>query len=211
MTTTLPKYHHVPLEAARSIRVLELHPAPSISAPIRCSLKAVSLNNYPEWHAHYTALSYTWDGQSPSCEVDSDGFGLLITPNCDSAMRHLRHATETCVLWIDSICIDQSPEAVLERNQQVALMGEIYKSAAKVVIWLGPGNERVESAMRQMMDIACTPQRMGISADVASRRIAQEAIRQRVVSISEGRVEAFVMRFDITNLYQGLPNRQKIR
>lgn len=83
------------------------------------------------------ALLYTWDGQRLSCEIECDGCVMLITPNCDAAIRNLRSGIEVQVLWIDSIYIDQSEEVGVERNSQVALMGEIYKSAAKVVIWLG--------------------------------------------------------------------------
>jgi len=39
-------------------------------------------------------------------------------------------------LWIDALCIDQ--ENVTERSHQVNLMGTIYKSAKRVLVWLGP-------------------------------------------------------------------------
>lgn len=68
-------------------------------------------------------------------------------------MRQLRSAEEIQILWIDSICIDQTEEAIAERNVQVALMGHIYKSAAKVVVWLGESNPAVESAMQKLMEI----------------------------------------------------------
>jgi hypothetical protein len=116
-----------------------------------------------------------------------DSCVMSITPNCDAAIRNLRNGTEVQVLWIDSICIDQSEEAVIERNRQVALMGEIYKSAAKVVIWLGQSNERVEAAMRQVMEIAHIAQtakvRDGRAINQANRKTAQDALRDRVERI----------------------------
>ncbi|KAH7061758.1 heterokaryon incompatibility protein-domain-containing protein [Paraphoma chrysanthemicola] len=187
-------YRHIPLKGSRSIRVLELQPAPNISAPIFCQLKAVSLDDYPQWDANYTALSYTWGGQRPSCEIECDSCVMSITPNCDAAIRNLRSGTEVQVLWIDSICIDQSEEAVIERNRQVALMGEIYKSAAKVVIWLGQSNERVEAAMRQVMEIAHIAQtaklRDGRAINQANRKAAQDALRDRVKRISSSATHA---------------------
>ncbi len=39
-------------------------------------------------------------------------------------------------LWVDAICIDQSN--ILERSHQVALMGDIYRRAEKVIVWLSP-------------------------------------------------------------------------
>jgi Heterokaryon incompatibility protein (HET) len=38
-------------------------------------------------------------------------------------------------LWIDALCIDQTN--VDERAAQVLLMGDIYSSATRVIIWLG--------------------------------------------------------------------------
>ena len=40
------------------------------------------------------------------------------------------------LFWVDSLCINQ--EDVPERNQQVALMADIYGKAGTVAIWLGP-------------------------------------------------------------------------
>lgn len=38
--------------------------------------------------------------------------------------------------WVDQICIDQN--SVEEKNQQVALMGEIFQHAEETIAWLGP-------------------------------------------------------------------------
>jgi hypothetical protein len=170
-------YRHVPITGPRSIRVIHLEPASDLSAPIQCSLKAVSLNDYPEWHAHYTALSYTWGGQIPSCEVDCGGKSLLVTQNCDAAMRHLRDKQHVRVLWIDAICIDQSKEATGERNNQVALMGEIYKSAGKVVVWLGESNIRVEKAIEKIMEIATVARRSQTVDNSEGMRIFKQSGR----------------------------------
>jgi hypothetical protein len=202
-------YRHIPIEGSRSIRVLELQPAPNVFASIRCKLRAFSLDDYPQWEATYTALSYTWDGQTPSCEIQCDGCVMLITPNCVAAIRHLRSATEIHVLWIDSICIDQSEEAVVERNGQVALMGEIYMSAAMVVIWLGQGNERVEAAIREVAEFL----QIAKSGDVggrgginhANRRATQAALRDRLKRISSSKLLLTAGRiFPLTSLQLSL-------
>lgn len=176
-------YQHIPIVGARSIRVLELQPADNLGAPIHCKLKIISLDDFPQWCANYTALSYTWDGQSPSREVNCDGGSLLITPNCEDAIRQLRSAREIQVLWIDSICIDQTPQAIKERNIQVALMGEIYKSAARVVVWLGSGNERIEQALQQVMDIAMITR--SAPRDLANRKMVQEKLRAYTRNLSD--------------------------
>lgn len=102
----------------------------------------------------YTALSYSWDAQRPSRPIEVDGGTLLVTSNCEAGMRRLRSTTEVVNLWIDSICINQSTGAIEERNQQVALMGDVYKNAKRVVIWLGEIDAGVELAMRNIMNIS---------------------------------------------------------
>lgn len=174
------QYRHIPLPSSRSIRVLHLEPSQDRLAPLRCSLNAVSLDDYPKWDADYTALSYSWDAQRPSCEIECDGGNLLITSNCEAAIRELRDSTDIKILWIDSICIDQSSECIQERNSQVALMGEIYKSAAKVAVWLGESDNRVEIAIRHVMEIAAVP----VIEDRESGRDARRVIRDRVRNIA---------------------------
>ena len=201
-------YQHIPIVGARSIRVLELQPANDLIAPIHCKLKTVSLNDFPQWHANYTALSYTWDGQNPSRQVNCDGGSLLITPNCEEAIRQLRSAKETQVLWIDSICIDQTPEAVKERNIQVALMGEIYKSAARVVVWLGSGNERVERALQQIMNIAMITR--SAPRDLANRKMIQEKLRTYTRNLSDSECSESAISLQTHN-FQALTRLRPIR
>ena len=118
-----------------------------------------------------------------AARLTATGADLLITPNCNAAIRQLRSTTETKVLWIDSICIDQSPEAVEERNIQVALMGDICKSAARVVVWLGPSNERVERALHQVMDIAIITRSEPVS--LANRRLVQGRLLEYIRRLAE--------------------------
>jgi hypothetical protein len=50
----------------------------------------------------------------------------------------LSQARSNCLeeyLWIDALCIDQSVNA--ERSHQVSIMGRIYSSASRVIVWLG--------------------------------------------------------------------------
>ncbi|CCM00849.1 uncharacterized protein FIBRA_02892 [Fibroporia radiculosa] len=150
---------HPPLQGARSIRVIRLEPASSPSSCLRCSLVEVSLDDLPE----YSALSYAWDAQTPSCPIDCGGGVLSITPNCAAALRRLRHEQEERTLWIDSICIDQT--SLEERSHQVALMDEIYRRAKEVVVWLGESDRRTERAMDCLSDIG----QLGSDTDVQRR------------------------------------------
>ncbi|KAN0106732.1 Heterokaryon incompatibility protein (HET) domain containing protein [Hyaloscypha variabilis] len=143
-------YHFTPLESPRHIRVVHLRPAASLTAPLCGVISSVGLAGGLGKKAgiNYTALSYSWDAQQPSQPISIDGRTLYVTPNCEAAMRRLRARFRVEVLWIDSICIDQSPEAVVERNQQVALMGDVYKQAKRVVIWLGESDNATDQAIK---------------------------------------------------------------
>lgn len=148
-------YKHRLLSTVNSTRVLILEPASNPTAPLHCSLEEICLNSptIPD----YNALSYAWDSQTPTCPIICDNEVLLITPNCEAALRRLRRLFDSQRLWIDSICIDQTSSA--ERSQQVALMGDIYKRAEFVVVWLGEGDTKVEIAMQRLNGIGelCVP------------------------------------------------------
>jgi hypothetical protein len=58
-------------------------------------------------------------------------------------------------MWIDSICIDQT--STDERNQQVALMGEIYGRAMGVNIWLGESDEQTDACIRWIEEVTAVP------------------------------------------------------
>ncbi|KAM5356486.1 hypothetical protein ACJ41O_003132 [Fusarium nematophilum] len=66
-------------------------------------------------------------------------------------LRYLRHKHEQQYLWIDAICLNQKDE--VEKSIQVPAMGEIYREAETVIVWLGEddGNDAVElfSFMRE--------------------------------------------------------------
>jgi len=142
------RYVHLPLQGSRSIRVVHLEPAPLSTSPLSCTLKEVSFDILPE----YIALSYSWDAQTPSCPITCHGRTLYVTPNCVSALQHLRDEHDVRTLWIDSICIDQT--SLEERSHQVALMGEIYKQAKQVIVWLGDSDSSTKQAIQRLSDIS---------------------------------------------------------
>ncbi|KAI8945808.1 heterokaryon incompatibility protein-domain-containing protein [Xylaria longipes] len=133
-------YKHEPLTSTSSIRVLDLLPSPNRQAPIRCNIRQIELGTPG---ASYEALSYVWGARHGSVPINCNNRNLLVTPNCLAALVQLRRPLRKRTLWIDAICIDQSTDAVAtaERNRHVAMMGEVYRSAKGVIVWLGPGNE----------------------------------------------------------------------
>ena len=101
-----------------------------------CRLVEVSLDKPPK----YDALPYIDLGKpsatSPNTVHCNDGY-LPITKNCYDALTGFDTRKSTR-LWVDAHCIDQS--CVAESSSQVTMMGEIYKSAARVIVWLVPGD-----------------------------------------------------------------------
>lgn len=136
---SLDPFEYMPLAKSHHIRLIILRPALFDAQPIVCSLKEASLNDYghDDGVLPYEALSYTWGTKYGTTPIICDGRTLLVTPNCESALRNMRLKLKDRVLWIDAICIDQ--QSVQEKNEQVPLMGKIYFSATRVIIWLGPG------------------------------------------------------------------------
>ncbi|KAL8719837.1 MAG: hypothetical protein Q9225_003215 [Loekoesia sp. 1 TL-2023] len=104
----------------------------------------------------YHALSYTWGNPTKTKVVivqTSDGPRVLpVTDNLYTALQHLRNGDQARYLWVDAICINQ--ENITERNAQVANMADIYRSAALVVIWLGPGDDHSKIAMETISNIS---------------------------------------------------------
>ena len=65
----------------------------------------------------------------------NNGFQLGITDNLYKALRRLRRPLASRTLWVDALCINQND--IDERGWQVSIMGQIYKSALNVLVWLG--------------------------------------------------------------------------
>lgn len=148
-----PAFVYTRLSEARSIRLLTLLPGTDDSqAPLRCLLSEVSLDSKPD----YEALSYTWateDGnRSTSEQVIVNECFILITRNCEAALRRVRLPEERRVVWVDAICIDQKD--VGEVNQQVAMMGDIYRDTRQTLVWLGHGSEHIYGALTWLNDYA---------------------------------------------------------
>ncbi|KAJ3455134.1 hypothetical protein MRS44_013734 [Fusarium solani] len=55
------------------------------------------------------------------------------------------HSLKSPPIWIDAICINQ--DDLQERASQVLLMGRIFRSASRVLAWLGPPDSFTEDAI----------------------------------------------------------------
>lgn len=134
--------------------------------PFRGHLQIMPIESAPQ----YEALSYTWGTDEPRTSILLEGQPLLIKPNLEGALRHLRLPTQVRRLWIDAICINQSD--LSERSRQVQYMRLVYKHAARVIVWLGLKTPGVEEAFR-----------------FAARLVEIQALAAEPVATSEGTFE----------------------
>ena len=135
------RYQALKSSGAPLVRLLVVKPAASHDAPLECRLIT---SPFPS-SRRYEAISYTWDGQSPCRPVLVDDSQLLVTPNVESALRHLRRRFFNRRIWVDSVCINQADWQ--DKMEQIGQMEKIYRGAARVVIWLGEGQNTTSRAM----------------------------------------------------------------
>ncbi|KAH8761293.1 heterokaryon incompatibility protein-domain-containing protein [Hyaloscypha finlandica] len=133
------KYELLP--SNRHIRLIRILPDGSLLPGVRISIEQVSLDEKPAFHA----ISYTWDYQVPKKHILCNGRRLKITEKCKEMLQDLLPNKDFPRLWIDAICIDQT--SITEKNVQVPLMADIYKSATSTVVWLGQTDTWINRAL----------------------------------------------------------------
>ncbi|KAL8774318.1 MAG: hypothetical protein Q9209_001069 [Squamulea sp. 1 TL-2023] len=135
------------------IRILTVKPGPAES-DIHIILTDARLK--AEEIPRYEALSYTWGSLDLAhmvyIDTESEQLRLPVTENLYTALKHLRDTSSPRTLWVDAVCINQLDNE--ERSQQVAKMADIYKLAAKVIIWLGPEADDSTTALKAFKTIA---------------------------------------------------------
>jgi hypothetical protein len=64
-----------------------------------------------------------------------NGTTINITKNLAEVLPHLCFSQNPRRIWIDALCINQGN--LTEREQQVAIMQDIFRQASKTLLWLG--------------------------------------------------------------------------
>lgn len=157
-TDAITDYVHEPLmDFGNQIRVLSLLPAPEFEHTIHCELSIVAApiesaywDDKTDDHAlgDYEAVSYAWGNTALTRSVFVRGKRLKVTQSLEVALRYLRYTHRERLLWMDAICIDQSHDE--EKSQQVRILRRIFGRARQVLVWLGPGDDETDYAMRQI-------------------------------------------------------------
>ena len=110
----------------------------------KASLIRVSLDDDPA----YIAISYKWGDPSTVGEFESHqkgGAKVEYNQTVFEVVSTLLPEASELYLWIDSICINQRDD--LEKARQVAFMGEVYRRARQVVVFLGEPDEDTAASM----------------------------------------------------------------
>jgi len=147
-----PSYEYNDLNISRNeIRLFSVMPGVEAD-DIQIYMTSTSLD-YP---LPYDALSYAWHddhlfpgdkGQTSEVLIVYDSATYLqdsaqvpclaIGKNLAAYLRaHRKSERKGRLLWVDAICINQG--SMEERNVQVLRMTNIYQTAQKAIVWLGP-------------------------------------------------------------------------
>lgn len=137
-----PKYQypHLRDRGKTHFRLLKLFPAGRRDEPLQCELSEHKLES-PDVPA-YRAMSYVWGRPEDKRRINcrGDGRKVEIPTNLKRAFEYIRDPSNPQYLWADSICFDQNDKA--EKADQISVMGQIYRGAEKVYVWLGKDNEQ---------------------------------------------------------------------
>ncbi|KAI1404053.1 HET-domain-containing protein [Hypoxylon fuscum] len=156
------RYSPLPGESNRYIRLATIHPG-KFEDDIVVSFH---ISPFPgDGSSRYEALSYAWGSKKDPqpvyvsrcdaittsalqnvCQIKFEK--ISTTRNLVISIRHLRYVDQPRVMWVDALCINQADQA--EKGPQVAMMGEIFRLARRVIAWLGPEKNDSSRAMGLM-------------------------------------------------------------
>jgi hypothetical protein len=176
--TVDPIYSAVQLDDTKTqIRLIKLLPGQP-QDPVNIELITVeSVSSKP-----YEALSYVWGSPDANVIIEVNGKPFEVAVNLYDALSCLRQIEEERVLWVDAICINQVHD--FEKSSQVSMMGDIYRNAADVIIFLG--KERDGSAMiMQYLDLEDVEEADVEEADVEEADVEVADVEEADVEVAD--------------------------
>ncbi|KAK7976275.1 hypothetical protein PG989_014738 [Apiospora arundinis] len=143
----------------------------------------------------YETLSYVWgDTKEPVPLTIGDHF-LPISQSLYQALVDLRHEDKPRRIWVDAVCIDQGN--LQERSEQVSVMGQIYRGAKRVVIYLGAAYPERTKKAYDLIE-TCATEAFRINANL-SRAMTLSSLSQGS-QIKHGIDSQQVLNMDIVSL-----------
>ncbi|KAI1458686.1 HET-domain-containing protein [Annulohypoxylon moriforme] len=137
-------YQKIPTTHIRLIRLVR-GPSPPCDDHDTTEILNYELVSFPlESCPKYMALSYTWGADNPNQNIIINGHITPVQNNLHAFLRRYSDSLpippyasdiDETLLWVDAICINQLDKH--EKSLQLTLMGEIYKRASHIGLWLG--------------------------------------------------------------------------
>lgn len=137
-------YHELE-DSSQQIRLLRCIP-PADDDELNFELVTIRLDAAPP----FRAISYTWGDRTQTSTITLNGSTTAISNNAFYALWQARSRSVDSLLWIDSLCINQSDLA--EKSAQVQIMGDIFARADVVYACVGPHADSSELIITTSLD-----------------------------------------------------------
>ncbi|KAF2644168.1 HET-domain-containing protein, partial [Massarina eburnea CBS 473.64] len=127
------RYEQLP-DPASYIRLVKISPSTESSETTpHISILTTPFNDAP----HYHAVSYTWGPTTDpgTIIIGENEAEIYVRRNCINVLRQITHFKTCEYYWIDALCINQADND--EKSYQVAMMGEIFSRADRVLACVG--------------------------------------------------------------------------
>jgi hypothetical protein len=161
----------MPGEDSDELRCELLQNVPLVHRPIEKMHKIVE-NARPEEPYPpgflYIALSYSAGDPYDTERIWVKGVYFNVFRSLANAIRRLRTG-KIMIVWADQVCINQ--KSVEERNQQVALMGEIYCASYTCAVWLGDDERGEADAVIDCLKVFATMEEAGHDDETVLQKV----------------------------------------
>ena len=180
-------FEHSALADPRSqIRLLSVQPGDDDS-DVSCQLQAYEFKQVPS----YQAVSYIWGDPNELRSIVLNGKRLIVRYNCCDVLRQIRKYCldddSRQLFWLDAICINQTD--VIEKSAQVQMMGEIFESAAYVLVCPGPSSDTISFLLNQVAHVKTIIDKLATERPIESTMradLCKDAVREWI-NLLDGR------------------------
>jgi len=188
VTTPAPleSFKYSPIEEKDTIRLLLIYPRHP-DGSVKCALFQTPLSSVPR----YEAISYRWGGSGPNAEISVNDRSVMVTPNAWEVLKNRSSFWQPKLVWIDSVCIDQTNED--EKARQIELMEEIYRKAYIVSAALVVNLEAldIKEELRKLMGNWAVEIWSGWARDPNIAEFQNAAIKHLMVSLAADVLDDF--------------------
>lgn len=144
-----PLFEHSPLTVqTQEMRLLKVLPLRSTSGLVCCEMRHARLDDTAD--VSFDAVSYMRGPEVPLRKILVNDRPFSVRPNLSGFLEVARETRPNQWLWIDALSIAQTNGD--EKQHQIRLMRDVFRSAKRTLIWLSSGDEAIESLMHAAED-----------------------------------------------------------